>query len=74
LRLIDASAPLKSWHVNSGGSATLLFEARGELASSVPISCALSMGGKPLTPRREGPHSIYAVSADNASGEFQLEC
>lgn len=74
LRLIEAGAPLKSWHVNSDGSATLLFEARGELAISVPISCALSMGSKPLTPRREGSHSLYVVSADNASGEFQLEC
>ena len=30
LRLIEASAPLKSWHVNSDGSATLLFEAARE--------------------------------------------
>ncbi|MEO8992707.1 MAG: RNA-binding protein, partial [Nitrosospira sp.] len=74
LRLIEASAPLKSWHINSGGSATILFDSRGELAVSVPISCALSMGGKLMTPRREGPRSIYAVPADNASGEFQLEC
>jgi polysaccharide biosynthesis protein PelA len=32
------------------------------------------MGGKPLTPRHNGSHSFYAVSADNASGEFQLGC
>jgi hypothetical protein len=74
LRLIDAGAPLKSWHINSDGSATLLFEARGELVIGVPVSCRLSMGGNPLTPRREGSHSIYTVSADNASGEFQLGC
>ena len=45
LRLAGASAPLKSWHLNSDGSATLLFEPRGDLTVGVPASCTLSLDG-----------------------------
>ncbi|SEO67691.1 endo alpha-1,4 polygalactosaminidase [Nitrosovibrio sp. Nv6] len=74
LRLIDAGAPLKSWHLNDDGSATLLFEPRGDFTLEVPKSCALSLNGEALTARRDDSHSIYAISANKASGEFRLEC
>src|SRR5687768_2458772 len=74
LRLIDTSAPLKSWHLNDDGSATLLFEPRGDLTLEVSKSCAVSLNGEALTARRDNSHSIYAVSANKASGEFRLEC
>ena len=74
LRLIDASAPLKSWHVNAGGSATLLFEPRGDLTLGIPASCELSMDGGTLTPQRQGAHSVYVIPERNASGEFGLAC
>jgi hypothetical protein len=77
LRLINASAPLKSWHINDDGSATLLFEPRGEFAPLIleaPASCALHLEGKALTPRREDSHSVYTVSGNIASGKFRLEC
>ncbi|HEX8873659.1 MAG TPA: endo alpha-1,4 polygalactosaminidase, partial [Nitrosospira sp.] len=48
LRLIHASAPLKSWHLNSDGTATILFEPRGELELGVPGSCVLSSDGETL--------------------------
>lgn len=75
LRLIDASAPLKSWHVNTDGSATLLFEPRGNLALDieVPVSCALSVDGGRLAPSRN-TQSSYVIFAPAASGEFRLEC
>lgn len=74
LRLIDASAPLKSWHLNSDGSATLLFEARGNLMLGVPTSCTLSVDGETLTSRQQGAHSVYEIPERNASGEFSLAC
>ncbi len=74
LRLIDASAPLKSWHLNDDGSATLLFEPRGDLALEVPKSCSLNLDSEALAPRGEGSRSVYAIPANNAWGEFRLEC
>lgn len=74
LRLIDASAPLKSWHLNADGSATFLFEPRGILTLEVPASCRLSVDGGALTPRPQGGHSVYEIPEGNASGEFRLAC
>ncbi|MDQ3186142.1 MAG: RNA-binding protein, partial [Pseudomonadota bacterium] len=74
LRLIDASAPLKSWHLNAGGSATLLFEPRGNLTLGVPASCTLSVDGEALKPRQQGAHSVYEILERDASGEFNLAC
>ena len=74
LRLIDASAPLKSWHLNSNGTATLLFEHRGELTLGVPASCMLSTGGTMMPALRQGPYSVFTVPAEKAAGEFTLEC
>jgi hypothetical protein len=74
LRLSGASAPLKSWHLNSDGSATLLFEPRGALTLEVPASCVLSVDGQGLTPQSHGSNAVYAVPEDGASGEFRLEC
>ncbi|MGH8762907.1 MAG: RNA-binding protein, partial [Nitrosospira sp.] len=74
LRLIDASAPLKSWHLNTDGSATLLFEPRGDLTLGVPASCKLSVDGAALTPHQQGAHSVYEIPERNASGEFSLAC
>ncbi|MBA4142432.1 MAG: endo alpha-1,4 polygalactosaminidase [Nitrosospira sp.] len=74
LRLIDASAPLRSWHLNADGSATLLFEPRGNLSLRVPGSCALSVNGKALTSHRHDSQSIYLVAENNAAREFRLEC
>jgi hypothetical protein len=74
LRLIDASAPLQSWHLNDDGSATLLFEPRGDLFLEVPKSCSLNLDSEALAPRGEGSRSVYAIPANNASGEFRLEC
>lgn len=74
LRLIDASAPLKSWHLNSDGSATLLFEPRGNLTLGVPATCTLSLDGGVLTSQRQGSRSVYVVPGINASGEFSLAC
>jgi hypothetical protein len=74
LRLIDASAPLKSWHLNSNGTATLLFEHRGELTLGVPASCMLSTGGTMMPSLRQGPYSVFTVPAEKAAGEFTLEC
>ena len=66
LRLIRASAPLKSWHLNSDGSATLLFEPRGDLTLESAASCALSMDGGTLTAQSEGSHSVYRRTAEKA--------
>jgi polysaccharide biosynthesis protein PelA len=74
LRLVDASAPLKSWHLNSNGSATLLFEPRGDLTLAVSGPCTLSVDGGIVTPRQQGSHSIYTIPEINASGEFSLAC
>lgn len=74
LRLIDASAPVKSWHLNTDGSATLLFEPRGDLTLGVPASCKLSVDGAALTPRQQGAHAIYEIPERSASGEFSLAC
>lgn len=74
LRLIDASAPVKSWHLNTDGSATLLFEPRGDLTLGVPASCKLSVDGAALTPRQQGAHSVYEIPERSASGEFSLAC
>ena len=74
LRLIDASAPLKSWHLNSDGSATLLFEPRGDLTLGIPASCGLKVDGEALTSQRRNSHSIYVIPEKNASGEFSLAC
>ncbi len=74
LRLIDASAPLKSWHINAGGSATLLFEPRGDLTLGIPASCVLSMDSGALTPQRQGAYSVYVIPERNASREFGLAC
>jgi hypothetical protein len=74
LRLIHASAPLKSWHLNSDGTATILFEPRGELTLAVPGSCLLSSNGETLPARWEGSHFIYTASGAHASGEFRLGC
>lgn len=74
LRLIDASAPLKSWHLNADGSATLLFEPRGNLTLGIPKSCKLSVNGGALTPHQQGAHSVYEIPERNASGEFSLAC
>jgi hypothetical protein len=77
LRLIEASAPLKSWHINNDGSATLLFESRGRLAPlavTAPASCALSINDTRLTPQAKGTHSVYTVSGNLAAGKFRLEC
>jgi hypothetical protein len=74
LRLIHASAPLKSWHLNSDGTATILFEPRGELTLGVPGSCLLSSNGETLPARWEGSHFIYTASGAHASGEFRLGC
>jgi len=77
LRLIEASAPLKSWHINNDGSATLLFESRGRLAPltvTTPASCALSINDTKLTPQPKSTHSVYTVSGNLATGKFRLEC
>jgi hypothetical protein len=74
LRLIDASAPLKSWHLNADGSATFLFEPRGGLTLGVPASCTLKVDGGTLTARQQGGHSVYEIPEGNASGEFRLAC
>ena len=74
LRLIDASAPLKSWHLNSDGSATLLFEPRGNLTLEVPAACTLSVDGGRLTSQQQGSRSVYVVPGITASGEFSLAC
>ncbi|MDN5753389.1 MAG: RNA-binding protein, partial [Nitrosospira sp.] len=74
VRLFDASAPLKSWHINANGSATLLFEPRGDLTLKVPASCKLSVDGASLTARRENSHTVYIIPERNASGEFNLAC
>jgi hypothetical protein len=74
LRLIEASAPLKSWHLNSNGTATLLFEPRGELTLRVPGSCLLSSEGATLPALNQGANFVYTVPSDKASGEFTLEC
>ncbi|PTR17415.1 hypothetical protein C8R31_101578 [Nitrosospira sp. Nsp2] len=74
LRLSGASAPLKSWHLNLDGSATLLFEPRGPLTLEVPVSCVLSMDGQALTPKSQGSNAVYVMPEDGASGEFRLEC
>ncbi|SCX76287.1 endo alpha-1,4 polygalactosaminidase [Nitrosospira sp. Nsp13] len=74
LRLIDASAPLKSWHLNSDGSATLLFEPRGDLTLGIPASCALKVDGETLISQQRNSHSIYVIPEKNASGEFSLAC
>lgn len=74
LRLLGASAPLKSWHLNSDGSATLLFEPRGALTLEVPASCVLSIDGQGLVPQSRGSNAVFAVPGDGASGEFRLEC
>lgn len=73
-RLIEASAPLKSWHLNSNGTATLLFEPRGELTLQVPGSCLLSSEGATLPALNHGANFVYTVPSDKASGEFTLEC
>jgi hypothetical protein len=74
LRLAGASAPLKSWHLNSDGSATLLFEPRGALTVEVPASCTLSLNGQALTRQSQGSHAVFTVPEKGASGEFRLEC
>jgi hypothetical protein len=74
LRLAGASAPLKSWHLNSDGSATLLFEPRGILTVEVPASCRLSLDGRALTNQLKGSHAVFTVPENGASGEFRLEC
>jgi hypothetical protein len=77
LRLIEASAPLKSWHISTDGSATLLFEPRGglmPLSFTVPSGCALRLNGEALTARREESRSIFTIPGNVASGKFQLEC
>ena len=74
LRLIHASAPLKSWHLNSDGTATILFEPRGELTLGVPGSCLVSSNGETLPARWEDSHFTYTASAAQASGEFRLAC
>jgi hypothetical protein len=77
LRLIEASAPLKSWHINNDGSATLLFESRGDLTPltvAAPASCALSMNDTKLAPQTKGTHSVYTVSGNLTAGKFRLEC
>ncbi len=74
LRLFDASAPLKSWHINANGSVTLLFEPRGDLTLEVPASCTLSVDGAALTAWRKDPHAIYIILERKASGEFALAC
>lgn len=75
LRLIDASAPLKSWHINTDGSATLLFDPRGNLTLDVevPPSCVLSLDGVKLMPQANTA-SNYSITAPATSGEFRLEC
>jgi hypothetical protein len=74
LRLISASAPLQSWHLNPDGSATFFFEPRGDLAVEVPASCVLSVNGAALPARPHGSHSMITVPASAAPGEFRLEC
>lgn len=74
LRLGDANAPLKSWHFNDDGSATIFFEPRGDVILEVLKSCTLNLDGEALTPRREDRRSIYTIPAASASGEFRLEC
>ncbi|WP_245727638.1 endo alpha-1,4 polygalactosaminidase [Nitrosovibrio tenuis] len=74
LRLLHASAPLKSWHLNADGTATILFEPRGDVTLAVPASCLLSSDGEMLSAVRQGSHSLFNVSTANASGEFRLEC
>ncbi|MDN5936728.1 MAG: hypothetical protein L0H75_11250, partial [Nitrosospira sp.] len=64
----------KSWHINANGSATLLFEPRGDLTLKVPASCKLSVDGASLTARRENSHTVYIIPERNASGEFNLAC
>jgi hypothetical protein len=74
LRLTGASAPLKSWHLNSDGSATLLFEPRGVLTVEVPPSCRLSLDGRALTNQSKSSRAVFTVPENGASGEFRLEC
>jgi hypothetical protein len=74
LRLIDASAPLKSWHLNSDGSATFLFEPRGDLTLGIPAPCALKVNGEALTSQRRNSHSVFIIPERSASGEFSLAC
>lgn len=73
-RLIDADAPLKSWHLNSDGSATFLFDSRGELALTVPASCTLKVNGEVHPARARDAEATHVIPENDARGEFNLAC